>query len=46
MAVDHLFDVSETPVRLNKVEGRAFHRATARILFLCKRSRPEIHTVV
>ena len=45
-AADHLFNVSKTSVRLEEVEVRAFHRATMRLLFLCKRSRPEIQTVL
>ena len=43
---DHLFHVSETAVKLEEEEGRDFHRATSRILFLCKRSRTAIQTAV
>ena len=46
LAEDHLFDVNKTTVRLNEAEGRAFCRETARLLLLCKRSRPYIHNAV
>ena len=41
-ATDHLFRVRETEVRLREAEVRSFHRATTRLLFLFKRSRPDI----
>ena len=46
LAEDHLFDVNKTTVRLNEAEGRAFRREMARLLLLCKRSRPYIHNAV
>ena len=45
-AADHLFDVSTTATRLEETEGREFHRAKARLLFLCKISRPDVHPEV
>ena len=33
-------------VRLEEAEGRSFHRSTARLLFLCKRPRPDIQNAV
>ena len=44
--VDHLFDVSPTATRLEETEGRAFHRATMRFLFLCKRLSPDVRPAV
>ena len=45
-AVDHVFNVREMAVRLEEAEGSSFHMDTSRLLFLCKRSRTEIHTEV
>ena len=46
LAADHLFNVSETVVRLEEAEVRSFHRATARLLFPYNRSRLDIDTSV
>ena len=43
---DHLFEISTTATRLKETEGRAFKRATSKLLLLCKISRPDIYTAV
>ena len=42
----HLFDVITATTRIEDMEGRDFHRATARVLFLCKGPSPDIHPEV
>ena len=44
--MDYLFDVSTTTTRLEVMEGRIFHRATARLLLLQKRSSLDVHPEV
>ena len=46
LAADHLFEVSKDASELDKPRGRAFHRAVARLLFLCKRARPDLQQAV
>jgi hypothetical protein len=43
---DHLFTVSENPTYLDDTESELFHYTTAKLLFLCKRARPDIQTAV
>jgi hypothetical protein len=45
-AGEHLFDVSDDPARLNPETADLFHHLTAKLLFLCKRARPDIQTPV
>jgi hypothetical protein len=45
-AADHLFSVNETPDYLDDVTSELFHHLTAKLLFLCKRARPDIQTAV
>jgi hypothetical protein len=45
-AAAHLFDVSEQQERLCKEAAERFHTTTAKLLFLCKRARPDIQTAV
>ena len=45
-AATHLFDISETPVMLSEAKAQLFHHNVAKLLFLCKRARPDIQTAV
>ena len=45
-AAEHLFKVNETPTYLNEKEAMFFHHNVAKLLFLCKRARPDIQTAV
>ena len=45
-AANHLFDVSDSPVPLSEENGQLFHHNFAKLLFLCKRARPDIQTAV
>jgi hypothetical protein len=46
-AADHLFKVNTTdPTKLSEQESIFFHHYTAKLLFLCKRARPDIQTAV
>jgi hypothetical protein len=45
-AVNHLFEVNEKPILLDKEKLELFHHYTAKLLFLCKRARPDIQTAV
>ena len=47
-ATDNLFKVREDEDRVLLCEemARQFHRATAQLLFLCKRARPDVETLV
>jgi hypothetical protein len=45
-AADHLFTVSETPNYPDNATSETFHHMTAKLLFLCKRARPDIQTAV
>jgi len=42
----HLFDVNEEATKLNEAEAQFFHHYVAKLLFLCKRARPDIQTAV
>jgi hypothetical protein len=43
---DHLFSVNKTPEYLNDATSELFHHLTAKLLFQCKRTRPNIQTAV
>jgi hypothetical protein len=45
-AANHLFEVSENPVLLSQENLEMFHYYTAKLLFLCKRARPDVQTTV
>jgi hypothetical protein len=46
-AGDHLFEVNNTnPSRLDEKTAMFFHHNVAKLLFLCKRARPDIQTAV
>ena len=46
-AANHLFEVNENdPKYLSEDEAMKFHHVVAKLLFLCKRARPDIHTAV
>jgi hypothetical protein len=46
-AANHLFEVNETnPIMLNEDKAIMFHHNVAKMLFLCKRARPDIQTVI
>ena len=45
-AADHLFAVSHTATKLTQEQSDMFHHNVAKLLFLCKRARPDIQTTV
>eukprot|EP00957_Ditylum_brightwellii_P116256 8867915-Ditylum_brightwellii.AAC.1 len=45
-AADHLFDVDPECEALSELLARQFHTSTAKLLFLCKWTRPDIQTAV
>ena len=45
-AAEHLFKVNETPTHLDEKDAMFFHHNMAKLLFLCKRARPDIQTAV
>ena len=45
-AADHLFMVREDAEELSEEKAQVFHNATAKALYVCKSSRPDIQTVV
>jgi hypothetical protein len=45
-AAAHLFDVNPEAEKLNKHDAELFHTMVAKLLYLCKRTRPDIHTAV
>ncbi len=45
-AAQHLFDVNPNSTKLGQENSDLFHATVAKLLFLCKRARPDIHTVV
>jgi Reverse transcriptase (RNA-dependent DNA polymerase) len=45
-AANHLFEVSDTPSPLDKPTSELFHHLTAKLLFLCKRARPDLQLAV
>ena len=42
----HLFEVNEEAVKLSEKDAQFFHHYVAKLLFLCKRARPDIQTAV
>jgi hypothetical protein len=45
-AGEHLFKVDADAKALDREEAELFHSLTAKILFLCKRARPDVQTAV
>ncbi len=45
-AAAHLFEVNEKQEKLDIKKSALFHQVTAKLLFLCKRARPDIQTAV
>ena len=45
-AAEHLFKINETPTYLDEKEAMFFHHNVAKLLFLCKRARPDMQTVI
>jgi hypothetical protein len=46
-AANHLFEVNQdAPSNLPESEAMKFHHIVAKLLFLCKQARPDIHTAV
>jgi hypothetical protein len=45
-AANHLFDISEKPELLEEEKSVLFHHNVAKLLFLCKRARPDLQTAV
>ena len=43
---EHLFKVNQTPTYLDEKDAMFFHHNVAKLLFLCKRARPDIQTAV
>ena len=43
---EHQFKVNETPTYLDEKDAMFFHHNVAKLLFLCKRARPDIQTAV
>ena len=45
-AADHLFTVNDAGKKLTQAQVEMFHHYVAKLLFLCKRARPDIQTTV
>jgi hypothetical protein len=45
-AANYLFDVNPQAAKLDKPMSEFFHTQVAKLLYLCKRARPDIHTAV
>ena len=45
-AAEHLFKINEAPTYLGDAEAMFFHHNVAKLLFLCKRARPDLQTAV
>jgi len=45
-AAEHLFKVNEGAEALSEADADIFHSITAKLLFLCKRARPDIQTPI
>jgi hypothetical protein len=45
-AASHLFDVNEECAKLDEKQSEIFHKIVAKLLFACKRARPDIQTAV
>jgi hypothetical protein len=45
-AANHLFQVNEDAVKLDEESAPLYHHKVAKLLFLCKRARPDVQTAV
>ena len=45
-AAEHLFKINETPTYLTDEDAMFFHHNVAKLLFLCKRARPDVQTAI
>eukprot|EP00957_Ditylum_brightwellii_P165387 12592430-Ditylum_brightwellii.AAC.1 len=45
-AVNHLFEVDEKAEKLGEKDGEFFHHVVAKLIFLCKRARPDLQMSV
>eukprot|EP00957_Ditylum_brightwellii_P098577 7508846-Ditylum_brightwellii.AAC.1 len=45
-SAEHLFNANNNGSKLDKSQARQFHTSTAKLLFVCKRAKPDIQTVV
>jgi hypothetical protein len=45
-AASHLFEVNDKQVKLDLQQSNLLHQVTAKLLFLCKRTRPDIQTAI
>ena len=45
-AAGHLFKINETPTYLTDEDAMFFHHNVAKLLFLCKRARPDLQMAV
>ena len=45
-AAEHLFKINETPTYLTDEDAMFFHHNVAKLLFLCKRARPDLQMAV
>ena len=45
-AAEHLFKINDTPTHLTDEDAMFFHHNMAKLLFLCKRVRPDLQTPV
>ena len=44
LAANHLFEINKTTRKLSEKDAQAFHTIVAKLIFLCKRARPDILT--
>jgi hypothetical protein len=45
-AANHLFQVNDDAKKLDEETAQLFHHNVAKLLFLCKRARPDVQTTV
>jgi hypothetical protein len=45
-AANHLFEVDESADKLDEETAQLFHHNVAKLLFLCKRARPDVQAAV
>ena len=45
-AANHLFEVNESADKLHETTAQLFHHNVAKLLFLCKRARPDVQAAV
>ena len=45
-AANHLFQVNPEAMKLSEAQAEHYHHLVAKLLYLCKRTRPDLHTAV